>query len=45
MQMLSHYASAKNNYAKEYPSFQNQLDDRRSMKVLQKNTLSVDPDI
>ena len=46
MQMLSHYASGKQSSTSQmYTSFQNQLDDRRSMKVLHKNRLSVDPDI
>ena len=28
-----------------YPSFKNQLDDRRSMKIFKKNSLQVDPEI
>ena len=45
MQMLGQYATAAQSTSQMYPSFKDQLDDRRSMKVFKKNTLAVDPEI
>ena len=45
MQMLGQYATQAQSTSQMYPSFKDQIDDRRSMKVFKKNSLIVDPDI